>query len=329
MAKRITKTIVVSKHIHSCFAGWSSNDKWVIVITNSKDIDFEPVVGTTISSNKLPMLNGEMVQEIEGDKEFMTIYVDADKTFYNRALRHQRVFGNDYSKTDEFKDVVQSYLDKGFVIDKDITAQKDYWKRQEEKSSKKAKKKGVVLWMDYDAYHGHPEYYQGGFSDEVFKSKELYDYIKRGSVFGWIGHRGGRTFESDRQIEAGLRKRGISTSKMHNWICSSDGRHYGDSLEGCTKKERKASISKYLNGIYNKCIIYGAPEHKGTLDSSISIEDTFKELNILLPYGEKYNHQKHIENLLKAKEMLISKKDLTEQEKYVNDMLNEIFANKV
>jgi hypothetical protein len=183
--------------------------------------------------------------------------------------------------------------------------------------------------MDYEEYKNNPALYQGGFSNEVFNSKELYNYVKSGHAFGWIGHSGARTAAHDKQIEKGLRKRGISPSKMYNWISSGDGRHFGDSLEGYTKEEQKAKIEARLNEMYNLCIIYSTPSHGGMLTDSNRVREEFKKLNVLLPYNKKYNRKEHIKNLLSAKEKFSKRTDLNEDERYINDMISEIFANQV
>ena len=74
-------------------------------------------------------------------------------------------------------------------------------------------------------------------------TKELKEYVSSNCVFGWIGH-SVRKVELDKIIEDGLRLRGLSSSKMYNWISSSDGRHFGDSLSGLTLQEQIKEINK-------------------------------------------------------------------------------------
>jgi hypothetical protein len=339
MAKRITKAVVISKHIHCGFATFQTGDAFVNIITNSKELDFKPEIGQVIESKKFPGLNGEIIDGVSGDKQYIGIGLESDKYFYDKMLYASRSglksLGSmdTYAKTPEFKERVQSYIDKGFIDkgftkDRDIPEQKAYWEREKLIEQKSQKKKGVVLWMDYEEYKANPALYQGGFSDEVFNSKELYNYVK-GGAFGWIGHSGARTAAHDKQIEKGLRKRGISPSKMYNWISSGDGRHFGDSLEGYTKEKQKAKIEARLNEMYNLCIIYSTPSHGGILTDSNRVREEFKKLDVLLPCNKKYNHKEHINNLLSAKEKFSKRTDLNEDERYISDMISEIFANKV
>lgn len=318
------KTVVINQHIHSNSSSWSSSDVYVQIVTNSKELDFTPEPGYIISK-KFPMLHNKEISRVNQDSKFMEIYLKSDKTF-----NYGGFFETSKENTPEFKALVKSYIDKGFSEKVDVPAETDFWKRERQKECKRLKKRGVVLWMGYEAYQGHPEYFQGGFSDEVFNSEQLKKYIGTAkSVHGWIGHGQGRTKYADKLIEAGLRKRGISPAEMYNWLSSGDGRHFGDSLEECTKEEQKEKIEGHLNSMYNKCIIFACPTHGGTLKSSNEIEAEFESLNILLPYGVKYNHKKHMSNLIAAKEKLSQRDTLSPALQYLNDKINEIFVNKV
>ncbi len=327
MTKRTA--VVISKHIHASTSSWSSKDEYVNIVTKAKEIDFniEPN-GMKLSSVKFPMLNGELIDSISEDKKFIGIHLKSDTTFnYRRGLS---MIGDSAEKTPEFQALVKSYTDKGFTTEKNIPSQTAFYERQRIKSRKQLKKAGVVLWMGYEAYQGHPEYFQGGFSDEVFNSPQLKKYIGNAqSVHGWIGHSQGRTKYGDKIIEKGLRKRGISPSDMYNWISSSSGRHFGDSMEDCSKIEQKEKIENELNNIYNSCLTYGCPTHKGTMNSTVDIESILNSLNILIPYGEKYNHKKHMKNLLGARKRISEHNTLTPELEYANEIITKIFLNKV
>ncbi len=327
MATRNIKTIVITKHVHSCFASCATGDAFLRIITTSKEIDFMLTVNKRITSKKFPGLNGELLKEKTGDSQFIALYLDSDETFCKKGPKGGMI-GDSYKDTPEFKALVKSYFDKGFKIDKDIPEQNAFHKRERDKHNNKMKKRGVVLWGNYEDYSGHPEMYQGGFSDEVFNSKELKRYVSSGHVNGWIGHCG-RTADNDRQIEAGLRKRGISPSEMYNWISSGSGRHFGDSIEGLTKKEQKEKIENNLNHMYNNCIIYATPTHEGTYGSTQRIAEGYEGLGVLLPLDKKYNHEEHMNNLFLAKKKLSNKKEMTPEETFINDMITQIFSNKL
>lgn len=278
------KIIMICKHIHSCFAGSSGNDAWLKLFVNEKDLDFKPEVGKTILSKKYPMLTGEEITEVEGDSKFMAVYVEADKTFYNLGLSAGRgIFGSGYHDTLGFKELVESYTKKGWTAEacgERNPEQEAYWERGRVKEEKRAKKAGLVLWKRYDDLK--PADYQGGFSDGVFNSLAMKQYVESGCVFGWIGHRV-RHPKLDKVIEEGLRKRGLSDAAMYNWISSGDGRHFGDALEGYTLKEQIEKIEGYLNSMFNKCLIYGSSRHEGTAKSTYEIRADFEKEGILLP----------------------------------------------
>ena len=322
------KTIVIRKHIHSCFSSFSSNDAWVRIVTKSKDVDFKIEVDSQIVSKKIPGLTGETIKEVYEGDEYVGIYLDADQTFYNRCLSERNYINAEYHKSPEFKELIQSYIKKGFSDDRDeIPVEEKYRAKKRKEENARAKKSGIVLWMDFDKRKTKD--YQGGFSDEVFNSKELYDYVKSGGVFGWIGDSGARTAHHDRIIEAGLRLRGISPSQMYNWISSSSGRHFADSLCGYSKKEQDSKIEKSLNYMYNLCLIYGTPSHGGMLSDTNRISGIYKKLGLLLPEDGKYNSKDHINKLLEANKSLSEKENKTPEEEHILEVIKEVFANKL
>lgn len=252
------KTIMLSKHIHSCLASFSSNDVWLKMFLIEEDLDFMPTENEVITSAKYRFLNGEIISKIAGDSKFMAIYLESDKTFYNRGS-----FRDEWHKTDEFKALVGDYIIKGWGNEYN-EARKAYQLREEKRDEIKSKKSGLVLWYSYYNLKKQPlTVYQGGFSDELFNTKSIQAYISDHCVHGWIGHSGARRKEHDVLIEKGLRERGLKPEQMFNWISSGDGRHFADSLEGYSLKEQLAKIQKYLNNMYNLCLIYGDKEHKG------------------------------------------------------------------
>ena len=274
------KTILV-KHIHSCSASASGSDKWLYTIVDAKDVDFTIKEGKAIKSDKHSFINNAVIDEIFGDKFVSVVYLKSDKTFYDRGLNEDRiVFEKNYSETQEFFDLVNMYINKGFNLTERPKELRDYYKRAEALERKKMKAAGNVLWMSYD--DRTVKDYQGGFSNELFSNTSLSEYISQGCIYGWIGH-SVRTFILDKVIEDGLRERGLSSSKMTNWITSGDGRHFGNSLEGLNEKEQIKQIKKYLNSMFNLCLIYGENSHKGTLKSTQEIRKELQEKGWLLP----------------------------------------------
>lgn len=277
MKSKNKKTVII-KHIHSCFASASSNDVWLYNIIAAKDIDFVAKEESHIKSEKHSFINNAIVDEVSEDKFLSVVYLKSDKTFSKKGLAERNFIGEGYHNTQEFLDLVKYYIEKGFKSTERPEELIKFYRRREEKEMKRLKAAGHVLWMDYK--DRKPEDYKGGFSDEVFK--EMFDYVSRGAVFGWVGHMV-RTAVLDKAIEEGLRKRGLSCSKMVNWITSGDGRHFGDSLEDLKEKEQLKKIEKYLNSMFNLCLIYGEKSHKGTLDSTQEIRVQLKEKGWLLP----------------------------------------------
>jgi len=323
------KFLMVSKQIHSSCSTYSSNDVFLDKSLKKNKIDFPLEEDTVINSKNYPFLNGERIKSIEGDKKFSCIYLEADKTFYYRNIRSES------SKTDEFKNLAQKYVDAGWETNRDYPELNSYRERCKIVEQKRLKKEKVVLWMGFENYQGHPEFFQGGFSDAVFNSPQLKEYVSRGVAYGWIGNSSVRTAAHDKQIERGLRKRGISDHKMYNWISSSSGRHFADSLEGYSKQEQKEKIEKNLSYMYNNCIIYGSKSHGGTLSSSNDISGKYDELGVLIDTKEKYNKKKHLKSLMNAKEKVSKeiKKAKTEEDKAfyieISNTITELFTNLV
>ena len=327
------KFFMAFKQIHSSVSTFSTRDVCLKQKLKKSKIDFSlEINGEKIVSKNYPFLSGEVIQSIEGDKKFSCIYLKAEKKFYKIGLGG---FLDDHSKTDEFKGLVQKFIDSGWEKGKRYLEEDAYSKRCQITEQKRLKREKVVLWMGYDEYHIHPELYQGGFSDSVFNSLELSQYIKSGCVFGWIGNSSVRTSAHDKQIERGLRKRGISDDKMFNWISSTSGRHFADSLEGYTKQEQKEKIEKNLDSMYNDCVIYGSKSHQGTLNSTKDIGAKYDELGIFLDSKEKYNKNKHIKALINAKEKVtleIEKAESEDDKSFyteISNVISEIFANLV
>ncbi len=320
------KTVIISKHIHSGHATFQTGDEVLKMKTDSKNLGFIPVAKERFHSKNFPFLDGNKIQEVNSDNECIVIYLESDKTFYYRAQRNGKLFDSDsYSKTPEFKALVQSYLDNGFV-NNSIPEHEAFKQREKIKEQNISKEQGIVLWMGYDEYKKNPNLYQGGFSNEVFRSKELQNYVKGGCVFGWIGN-SDRKFAHDKAIEKGLRERGISPSRMFNWISSSSGRHFGDSLGGYTLEEQLQKIEEGLNYMYNCCVTYSVPSHGGLLKDSMRISDVLDDLKISLDTKTKYNKEKHLDNLFKAKETLEKKVDKTEDDTSLLNLVDEILIN--
>lgn len=274
--------VIISKHVHSSNASWSSNDKTFRILTTIKAIGFTPEEGHFFENmkRKLSLLNGETVFDVYGDDKLMFVRLKANKQFQKGGI-----FSNGYSDTKEFKELIKSYENKGWgeLYTNNCKELFDYNERSKRREEKIQKERGIVNWKYYEERTTAD--YQGGFSDDVFNSELLLNYIGDGRfVHGWIGDSETRRAEHDKTIEEGLRKRGLSPEQMYNWISSSDGRHFAESLcDFEILEEQIEEIEKNLNRIYNCCLIYGSPEHEGTYDSTLDIRERYEELGILLP----------------------------------------------
>lgn len=271
------RTVMISKHIHSCLASFSSKDVCFQIFLNESELDFVPLVNHVISSKKYPFLDGEIVAETTGDTKFSGVYLESDKTFYNKGG-----FNKEWHNTDDFKILIGEYVLKGWTRQKHAE-KKAYDAREEKRNEVKSKKAGLVLWHSYDSLKKQPlKVYQGGFSDEVFNTPKLQQYISSHSAFGWIGDSGARRKEHDILIEKGLKERGLNPEQMYNWISSSDGRHFADTLFGYTLEEQLLKIEKNLNRIYNRCLIYGDERHLGTMKSTGEVATLLEADGLLL-----------------------------------------------
>lgn len=261
------KKHIFVKHILSGFHAASSSDKLLYAIINPKDVDFVATEENRVNSNVNSFLNGEIVSSIREDKSIKIVYFQSEKTLYELA-KSKGGFGIDYSNDPVFQEIINDYINKGFSTEKpaEVTA---FYKRQEEKEFKKRQKSGFVVCKPFNEMKTKD--YQGGLSDDVFNSPAFQKYISS-CPFGWIGH-GVRTKKLDVIIEAELRQRGLSSSKMFNWPSSSDGRHFGDSLEGFSLKEQIQKIKNHANEMFNLCLIYGDDEHKGTWECTKKIRE--------------------------------------------------------
>jgi len=151
------KTTVLRKHIHSSNSSFCPGDEFLYFEIKG-NLDFTPAKDLSIFSKKFPLINGERISEIDKDKNFTIIYLNADKSF------HYGRIGDNHKNDPNFKSLVQSYIDKG-LSKTEPKSLRDFYDREKIKQSEKERKAGVVLWMDFETYYRKPEYYQGGFSN--------------------------------------------------------------------------------------------------------------------------------------------------------------------
>lgn len=276
-------TICIQKHIHSNSASWSSNDTSLEFITNSNDFNPNLKEGHSFFNMDIPFefLNGERIDRVTGDDEIIFYHLNPCKEF------HYGNFTESHHNSYRYKNHIDKLTAKGWNIEDYTTPERlAYRERSYLRQEEQDKKDGLVLWKRYE--NRTTADYKGGFSDEVFHTDKLLNYIGDGKcVYGWMGDSQVRTPELDKVIEKGFTERGLTPEQMYSWLSSSNGRHFADNLTFYeTEQERIEQIEANLNSFYNKCIIYDSPEHQGTLYSTNELYAKYQTLGILLPENE-------------------------------------------
>ena len=136
------KFFMAFKQIHSSCSSFSSNDVFLKQILKKNKIDFVLKNDETIVSKNYPFLNGETIKSIEGDKKFLCIYLESEKKFYYNG---RSAFNADHSKTDEFKNLTQKYIDAGWDKGKRYPEEELHSQRCSIIEQKILKKEKVVL----------------------------------------------------------------------------------------------------------------------------------------------------------------------------------------
>jgi len=100
--------IKLSIQIHSGFSALSSND---VLLYKKLVLPFIPYIGM----NYIDEFDEYEVNAVyfNSDSE-ITVYLKSDMMFYNKAREEKNFLGSDYSKTKEFKERIQEYIDAGW-----------------------------------------------------------------------------------------------------------------------------------------------------------------------------------------------------------------------
>ncbi len=164
------KPVLFTKHIHSCFAGWSSEDVWLRYLTTTKNIN--PVKGTIRHDS---CLDYEVVTEIHENDEFIEVYLESDKFFYDRALHSGKGVLKDRATKEELAQKVKFYTDKGWSeIDhlRQLKALRNEKEKILERETNRMKGKIFFAGWSKDI---PVEDYQGALSDELFNEPTFED----------------------------------------------------------------------------------------------------------------------------------------------------------
>lgn len=224
------------KQIHSCFSGLSSSDVFVV-----KEVSEQ-------AFNRIAKGKETIISEIYG---FSLAYLDADEFYYNK----ERESATRPSKEEFDEYVAQFCLAYGFDHDSEFLSDNlsKHWADKDAERFRRRKAAGYVIpeWSKELT----PEAYQGGFSDDIFHRPELYNYLKAGGCYGFIGHPV-RKPRVDEVMESEFLKINDDKSLLSMWLTSTGGRHFGDSLEGKTFNEQREYIQNNMQDVVDQALRY-------------------------------------------------------------------------
>jgi len=119
--------------------------------------------------------------------------------------------------------------------------------------------------------------YKGGFSKGVIETEHFKEYTSSGCVCGYLGERG-RTKEKDQILEKHLRTLGLEDWGITSWLTSTTARHMMSDVTKKTKAEEFLKIVEdYTKTAFTDVIIWGHPDHRGSLSSTMKLRKLLKE----------------------------------------------------
>ena len=259
---------------------YSSNDVKMYKLIDEAEYD-------KLTITKELNLGGKKFYLEEGDIYGDDFYKSISVTDLSYEKKHTiSIYNNVKLTNEERKEIIDFYSKFGFKENDSILnkIRSEYLDRYDKQESIKKKELGLVV---YDWKNMEPSEYQGGFSNDVFNDPELKRYVGYGSPSGYIGHIC-RTVELDKILEREFLKYtpevdlGLNMeSLLACWLTSTDGRHFGNSLEDLDIHEQITKIKSYLPNLYHQALIYTQKDHKGTLASTIDIEEKLKSLGMI------------------------------------------------
>ncbi len=246
------KPVIISKHIHSCFAGWSSNDERVYIYTTSDKLDFTSIdniiaAGSIIISHNFPFISLEKIAQIVETHDIMYVYLEADKTLYEKGLRSRRGIGEDYK--DELKEIVAGYLEKGWGLRNPEHSTEILAKKLSDREEEIRIELRILKGHVYGTWEKSGIDYRGALSEKVWNEQHLKEYLAEGGCHGYIGA-SERTFNTDRELEKVVYERGYTSSQFAEFMCSRPGRHFADQLHECDGSNDAEIINKYIDGYF-------------------------------------------------------------------------------
>ena len=154
---------VISKHIHSCFAAVAGGDIWLYrVIDNIAPKDVNKHV------KKFGIISETMLDEVA---DILTVYIEADKTFYNKGLHAGGM--PHYDNTLEFKALIAQYKNDGWGKEPNDVKEADKAKQQRDEAVITIRRKMIgYVFPSYEIQKSEGNY-KGGFSDKLVNYPRL------------------------------------------------------------------------------------------------------------------------------------------------------------
>jgi len=245
-------------HIRSSFASLSlPGDRWLYLELPSQ----WPVFGVR------PKAAIEVTATGEKKTEDLTITYLEDRRFaFGGFLSTSRV---ENAKTPEFKAHLAEYTNAGWTEEEpgEIV---EFYARERRLYWADRKAKGFVLHKEYEELT--PADYDGGLSSAVTSHPDFIRYCE--APFGYVGH-AVRTYELDELVETAffdacaiMGHQASALDLFVTWLCSSDGRHRGDSWEGDTLENQRKLVSAQAGQMVTLALAYVDPRHDGTLGAT-------------------------------------------------------------
>lgn len=250
------KKIVASIHLSGTAATWSSTETTLWKILSEEEVE----KGQDSFLKSLSILSSQVgFTSFDEEDQYIDVWHLQDTTF--QVPIYRGCLSVDNTKTMGYKELVQSYLNTGWSPEEPVEIQM-MWDRQAADHKHQRKLDGYLFVDPSDWKNFHIEDYYGGFSDEVVYDAYLQKYLASSGVFGYIGHSVRKvlldSYIEDRFKEE-VNKRGVSYtwhSLFAMWLTSTNGRHFGDSLEGHSYHEQQRIIDSRISDIVDTAIYY-------------------------------------------------------------------------
>jgi len=244
--------------VHSCFAAVSSSDVFLY-----KDITTEHDPSSIRKQLKTEFSNIKRKDSVYYKRNIVIQFYE-DTTFCC-------TIGNsfiDMHSAPEFISLVDKYQSLGFSLERPHYIER-HFELERKKATQLRKKEGYIFCFGNNEYNR--ERIQGGFSGMIFNHPIIVKYTTNNRPLGFIGH-SVRKKELDAYLEKKFMEYPVDIEQEHpayarkceifcTWLTSTDGRHFGNQLEGLTFKKQKDIINRGIENIFNIRLSYILPDH--------------------------------------------------------------------